>query len=64
MTIQFISTNESEENEVAVMTKAFDDNEQNVLIEIWDSDGNSQYVTYNKFLEIFDDYGLEGFAFI
>ena len=62
MDIQFISTNEKNENEIEVMAKAIVDNDANKLIEITDADGNSQVFTYDKFLEIFDDYGLEGFA--
>lgn len=64
MDIQFISTNEATENEVEAMAKAIEDNDANQLIEICDIEGNSQFVTYNKFLEIFDDYGLEGFALL
>lgn len=64
MDIQFISTNETEENEIEAMANAIEESEANQLIEICDSEGNSQFVTYNKFLEIFDDYGLEGFAIL
>lgn len=64
MDIQFISTNEATENEVEAMAKAIEDQDANQLIEICDMEGNSQFVTYNKFLEIFDDYGLEGFALL
>ncbi|HIS37823.1 TPA: hypothetical protein IAC10_14560 [Candidatus Scatousia excrementigallinarum] len=62
MDIQFISTNEKTENEIETMAKAIEDCDANKLIEITDAEGNTQVFTYNKFLEIFDDYGLEGFA--
>lgn len=62
MDIQFISTNEKTENEIETMAKAIEDCDANKLIEITDTEGNTQVFTYNKFLEIFDDYGLEGFA--
>lgn len=62
MDIQFISTNEKTENEIETMAKAIEDCDTNKLIEITDTEGNTQVFTYNKFLEIFDDYGLEGFA--
>lgn len=64
MDIQFISTTEATENEIETMAQAIEESDQNQLIEICDSQGNSQFVTYNKFLEIFDDYGLEGFALL
>ena len=64
MDIQFISTTEKEETEIAALARAIEENNANKLIEISDSNGNSQVFTYNKFLEIFDDYGLEGFAMI
>lgn len=64
MDIQFISTNEQTETEIEALAKAIEENNANKFIEITDSDGNSQVFTYNKFLEIFDDYGLEGFAMI
>lgn len=64
MEIQFISTKEQIENEVDAIANAIENAEANKLIEITDSDGNSQVFTYNKFLEIFDDYGLEGFVHV
>lgn len=64
MDIQFISTKEQIENEVDAIANAIENAEANKLIEITDSDGNSQVFTYNKFLEIFDDYGLEGFVHV
>lgn len=64
MDIQFISTTEKEETEIEALARAIEENNANKLIEISDSNGNSQVFTYNKFLEIFDDYGLEGFAMI
>lgn len=64
MDIQFISTNEKTENEIEALAKAIEENNADKLIEISDLEGNSQVFTYNKFLEIFDDYGLEGFALI
>lgn len=62
MDIQFISTNEKAENEIETMAQAIENQEADKLIEISDENGNTQVFTYNKFLEIFDDYGLEGFA--
>ncbi|MBS6603311.1 MAG: hypothetical protein KH301_06100 [Brachyspira sp.] len=62
MDIQFISTNEKTENEIETMAQAIENQEADKLIEISDENGNTQVFTYNKFLEIFDDYGLEGFA--
>ena len=44
------------------MAQAIENQEADKLIEISDENGNTQVFTYNKFLEIFDDYGLEGFA--
>lgn len=64
MDIEFISTNELTENEIETLAKSIEENDPNQLIEICDAKGNSQFVTYNKFLEIFDDYGLEGIALI
>ncbi len=64
MDIQFISTTEKEETEIEALARAIEENNANKLIEISDANGNSQVFTYNKFLEIFDDYGLEGFAMI
>ncbi len=64
MDIQFISTKEQIENEVDAIANVIENAEANKLIEITDSDGNSQVFTYNKFLEIFDDYGLEGFVHV
>lgn len=64
MDIQFISTNEQTENEIEALAKKIEESNAGQFIEITDSDGNSQVFTYNKFLEIFDDYGLEGFAMI
>lgn len=64
MDIQFISTNEQTENEIDAIANAIENAEANKLIEITDSEGNSQIFTYNKFLEIFDDYGLEGFVHV
>lgn len=62
MDIQFISTNEKTENKIETMAQAIENQEADKLIEISDENGNTQVFTYNKFLEIFDDYGLEGFA--
>ncbi len=64
MDIQFISTNDQTETEIEAMAKKIEENNANDLIEITDPDGTSQVFTYNKFLEIFDNYGLEGFAII
>lgn len=64
MDIQFISTKEQTENQIDAIANAIENAEANKLIEITDSDGNSQVFTYNKFLEIFDDYGLEGFVHV
>lgn len=64
MDIQFISTNEQGETQIDAIANAIENAEANKLIEITDSDGNSQVFTYNKFLEIFDDYGLEGFVHV
>lgn len=64
MDIQFISTSDSGINEIDAMAQAIEENERGQMIEICDAQGNSQTVTYNKFLEIFDDYGLEGLALL
>lgn len=64
MDIQFISTQDKTESEIEALARAIEESNSNKLIEISDADGNSQVFTYNKFLEIFDDYGLEGFAMI
>lgn len=64
MDIQFISTKELDENQIDTIANAIENAEANELIEITDSDGNAQVFTYNKFLEIFDDYGLEGFVHV
>ena len=65
MDIQFISTSDYTESEIEIMANAIEENNsKNELIEICDVNGNSQVITYNKFLEIFDDYGLEGFALL
>lgn len=64
MDIQFISTTDKTENEIETLAKAIEESNANNLIEITDPDGTSQVFTYNKFLEIFDNYGLEGFAMI
>ncbi len=65
MDIQFISTSDYAESEIEIMANAIEENNsKNELIEICDVNGNSQVITYNKFLEIFDDYGLEGFALL
>lgn len=65
MDIQFISTSDYAESEIGIMANAIEENnKKDELIEICDVNGNSQVITYNKFLEIFDDYGLEGFALL
>ena len=45
------------------MISAVENKNQNDVIEIFDENGEAQLYTYDKFLEIIDEYGLEGFAF-
>ena len=63
MYIKFISTAESENNEIDKMVSAVENQNGNEIIEIFDESGEAQSYTYNKFLEIIDEYGLEGFVF-
>ncbi len=65
MDIKFISTTERENdaNEIDKMISAVENKNQNDVIEIFDENGDAQLYTYDKFLEIIDEYGLEGFAF-
>ena len=65
MDIKFISTTERENdaNEIDKMISAVENKNQNDVIEIFDENGEAQLYTYDNFLEIIDEYGLEGFAF-
>lgn len=65
MDIKFISTTERENdsNEIDQMISAVENQNKNDVIEIFDESGEAQLYTYNKFLEIIDEYGLEGFVF-
>ncbi len=63
MDIKFISTAESENNEIDKMISAVENQNKNEIIEVFDENGETQSYTYNKFLEIIDEYGLEGFVF-
>lgn len=64
MDIQFISTSDNGINEIDAMAQAIEERNADQMIEVCDAQGNSQFITYNKFLEIFDDYGLEGLALL
>ncbi len=63
MDIKFISTTESQNNEIDRMISAVENQNKNEIIEVLDENGETQSYTYNKFLEIIDEYGLEGFVF-
>ena len=58
MDIKFISTTERENdaNEIDKMISAVENKNQNDVIEIFDENGDAQLYTYDKFLEIIDEY--------